>query len=386
MTVSGYKALRAIVIAIAIALPAPALAEKTKELHVVGVYEGKIGAAEASVVVDRPGKDVTLALTSYIPIRWRLHVEPGTNLERIVLVGEARSRVLIDKKLFESFDVIRDLPYAYETQGYKFRELTRELPKRLGLPVIDSFSGSYYAPNDGFTVSKIDEFNGELKQDPLADTVLSPSDLPPVFRRIIDGTDAAPNSLYSFTERGIEVAESDGTIRIFPIDLTVPEIQSPVAATYDGKGRRLFGISLGGQGYLYEYSLDQRKWSVAAEMEGFDASGIIYDPSSDIVYAIGSRFLRDVSVLAIHLERKYVTVTKIAKEELPGFGDLYDPGNEPEPPLRILAVENGALLMTTEAKARPRAPLPLGFRTYVIDAKTGEAKLAAYGDSVPLKP
>jgi hypothetical protein len=66
-----------------------------RELHVVGVYSGMSDGSssrnhergDAAVVVDRPGKHVTLVLSSYEPVLWHLTVADTTIIDQLILGG-----------------------------------------------------------------------------------------------------------------------------------------------------------------------------------------------------------------------------------------------------------------------------------------------------------
>lgn len=65
-----------------------------KELHLVGVYEShphhrgqNHPTGEAQVRVTRQGKPIILALSSYEPVNWNVQVEPGVEIEKIIING-----------------------------------------------------------------------------------------------------------------------------------------------------------------------------------------------------------------------------------------------------------------------------------------------------------
>jgi hypothetical protein len=65
-----------------------------KELHLVGVYESHSyhsgnhhPTGEAQVRVTRQGKPIILALSSYEPVNWNIQVEPGVEIEKIIVNG-----------------------------------------------------------------------------------------------------------------------------------------------------------------------------------------------------------------------------------------------------------------------------------------------------------
>ncbi|WP_438005425.1 SPRY domain-containing protein [Sorangium sp. So ce321] len=67
-------------------------AEDATELHIIGIHERGEGGPKASVHVSRTSKMV-LALSSYAFTQWTVTVDPGAQLQGIVLVGHEPSRV-----------------------------------------------------------------------------------------------------------------------------------------------------------------------------------------------------------------------------------------------------------------------------------------------------
>lgn len=94
------QALAALLAVLGLAGPAsPAAAQPPpsqddgRELHVVSIYEGfnrsggVIHGDRAEIVVDRPGRTVSLFLAAFHPMTWLLTVAPGTKVDRVVLGG-----------------------------------------------------------------------------------------------------------------------------------------------------------------------------------------------------------------------------------------------------------------------------------------------------------
>lgn len=63
------------------------------EVHLVSIYEGgeqtgdQIHGPRARVHVDRPGKQVTLVLTSYSGATWHVTASEGTQIHEVILGG-----------------------------------------------------------------------------------------------------------------------------------------------------------------------------------------------------------------------------------------------------------------------------------------------------------
>ena len=76
-----------------VAAPVPVLSEPNEELHVVALYEGNtktgdmLHGGKATVRVDRPGKSVTLLVSSYHSVTWEISVAPMTKLVKVIVGG-----------------------------------------------------------------------------------------------------------------------------------------------------------------------------------------------------------------------------------------------------------------------------------------------------------
>ncbi|MGI8604465.1 MAG: hypothetical protein ACR2OZ_15945 [Verrucomicrobiales bacterium] len=87
------KPLTLTVAALAAAFAPLLAAEGEKELHVVGIYQGaghitgENNQGTATIQVNRSGKSVTLFLSSYDPVLWRVTAGEGTQIERVFLDG-----------------------------------------------------------------------------------------------------------------------------------------------------------------------------------------------------------------------------------------------------------------------------------------------------------
>src|SRR5262245_35988779 len=132
--------------------------ETSRELHVVGLYEGftktdrKVHGGKALVTVQRPGKRVTLVLTAYDSVTWEVTAGPSTQVEEVFLCGYHRQAVKgLPKgvKVVEAFREDRkgDLSlafYTYRLDSPQFRALAEALHRKTGLKV-SSFYGNYRA-------------------------------------------------------------------------------------------------------------------------------------------------------------------------------------------------------------------------------------------------
>ena len=85
-------------------------------MHLVCIYEGycktgeQIHGPKARVIVNRPGKEVTLVLTSYGPVTWEISPQDKTQIVKIILGGDAKQAVMgvpADTPITEGAHVIR---------------------------------------------------------------------------------------------------------------------------------------------------------------------------------------------------------------------------------------------------------------------------------------
>ena len=128
-----------------------------RELHVVGCYEAAEGTgkkieghdqAKLKIVVDRPGKQVTLVLTAYEPVRWALAEAKGSHIRRVIVSGYHRQEI---QGLPAGCKVTRlerkggdnGAFYAvYKRQSKHFGRLQRTLQSLTDLPM-KSFQAAY---------------------------------------------------------------------------------------------------------------------------------------------------------------------------------------------------------------------------------------------------
>ncbi|WRH67493.1 MAG: hypothetical protein RSE13_03640 [Planktothrix sp. GU0601_MAG3] len=67
---------------------------QSKELHLIGVYEAnpnhsgnQRSPGTISVNINRQNQPIILALSSYEPVNWKLNIQPGVIIEKIILNG-----------------------------------------------------------------------------------------------------------------------------------------------------------------------------------------------------------------------------------------------------------------------------------------------------------
>lgn len=392
----------------------PAAAET--EVHLVGVYEGSAaGRAQARpavqdvrVVVDRPDADVILFLGSYDPIFWQVDTGPATRIARIILHGHGidSSGIAVNGKPYAEVIRTHDLPYAYKSQGQPFRTLVARARDYSGTDRIDSFTGAYRAPPEGFTLRTSELGNPLFSDDYLSGFVKDMSIVPPSLRQWLDPGHDSPNLKVTFDYSGMTVADGNSTT-VFPAPekpasrcewlRAVPklfdrcirrhanhpaeiEISHPVAADRDPETGHLYGVTLGGDGLLLRVDGETDEWTVLRSMDGLDADGLLFDPGSRrILIPGGDPFHRSHQILIVELDGR-TRVVDLRGAAFYGLTDLYDVGNGRPPRLVPVAADGDMLVLQTADHRQIKGASSGPSRTYLVDLRSGSVDLVAYDD------
>ena len=309
--------------------------ENEQEAHLVSIYEGfgrtadKSHDAKARVHVDRPGKQVTLILTSYSRTLWQVSVSPITQLQKVILGGYECQAI---EGLPASTEIIKawrgqsptPLYFSYKPVGRQFRQLVRQV-HALTRSELASFHGAYRAPSAApFVIDRVQNdpqlavdypqptpverlpaearsvtfsahhyTTGRHHHDLLCSfgqyTVRGP--VPQSLRPLPDRTtrityDPVGKVHYGISGHGV-VEVNLTTNEIEPLDPgpDVPRLSWPCEITYDTKRNRLILGSSGGGGYLYAYSPFEGHWSVISKRPGaLDA--FTYSSANDCLYGV----------------------------------------------------------------------------------------------------
>lgn len=383
-------------------VPAPQMtlsAEELDEIHVIAVYEGntktagKIHGPQIKVHADRPGSTIALALQSYYPNTIYISVSDGTQLGAVYLAGPGArdSRVIVDEQTIKPNLLSAELSFQ-NSDDQEFRAMATELLDITGVKQISSFNTSDTAPVEGFT---IDAMPGvELEPEPDPATFIPHNQIPERFMPFLANSPHEP--AVSFTDRGF-VMTTPGGKQLLPVSLDVPIIHWPVAASLDERRQRVYGVSMGDEGYLYLYDLATATWSVVESMAEADALGMLFDSSKNRLLMAVSYFeglLIDTIdeppqaydgtsefALAQWSEKSgFELLFSLDENTLPGLSAVYEEGNGPPPRLNLLAIEKDLLLI----KATPEGHYPASHsddqavsRTYILNLSNREAALVA---------
>ncbi len=297
-----------------------------RELHVVGVYSGRSNGGpsrnnergDAAVVVNRPGKYVTLCLSSYEPVLWHLTIPEGTIIERLILGGYYEQTV---EGLPPGVEVTKACPagglspwlwtgYSMES-GQFYRTLCR-LHALTGLELA-SFHGSYTAPYPTPFVIDTVQNDPRLRSDYPQPT---PSDQLPDLRFNIDfydgsrvfsqayslggpadGSELLPGNLrvtanadrtkfYGLDGEGILEADAAGGAGVIRAPSDVLREGWLMGATFDTLRQRALLVTLSGEGALYGYAPASGLWSTLVSMNNIDLSSLTYHPALDALFGL----------------------------------------------------------------------------------------------------
>ena len=375
-------------LALCLLLCLPSLVWAEPEVHAVGVYEGSgkdpagaLRGPDAKVLVDRPGAEVTLYLGSYEPVRWLVTTSPGTEIVRIVIHGYqvAESQVLVNDRQWDKVERA-DIPYAYASEGKNFRALVDAVTEDGS--ALASFTGSYRAPAQGFTVSQVVRGIPQFRADYLKDEIAPAASVPESLRGLLDwhGSANAPAQELSFEGDGFVIRMSDRPETLYRVPPSLPEVSRPVGATRDPETGMLYGVTFGGEGYLYRYDPKADEWSEPISMLRDDASGLFFDDQSGRVVAVISGLVsRGGMALRVFEDDGSFHDVPLDALNLPGVMDLVDVGNELGPTLLPLGTSEGKVLLLATS-SRWRAGFPgedEPFRIYLVEIESGAASLVS---------
>jgi len=305
------------------------MAPSEEELHLVGLYSGNSNGSSstnheegvASVLVDRPGRRVTLLLSSYEPVLWSVTATNGTLIEKVILGGYLPQRV---RGLDPNVEVVaawrQDSGDDFIWIGYQLEsmEFYRSLPMvqlMTGMEV-GSFHGVYTAPYPAPIVIDAVQPDPRLRSD--YPQPVPGSDLPDLSFQLafFSGTGPGPGNVYfrNYTLAGPESSTSvlpglrvvpDASNRYFyaalahsvlrvdaqlgtaaemPLGPGLPELSWSMGMAFDSLRNRELLVTLGGEGYLYAYAPDSNRWSLVSSMQNRDVDSIVHHPPLDAIF------------------------------------------------------------------------------------------------------
>lgn len=354
------------------------------EVQVVGIYEGytqtgdTIHGDRADVVVDRPGKNVALILSSYNPVRWNVRASPTTTLDVIVTTGHGseRSEVLVND---EKVDTINspDLAIGHQDQGSSFREGITSITKAFQTDRIDGFVGTYNAEADqALILDSADADNPSLSTNPLQGIEqVDPASLPESFQQalgILPKRSQSSVASTTFGDQGFSITSHDGTTTTLPVSLDVPEISWPSnGEAYDPRRNRVYGASSGGEGYIFVGDLGDQSLRVLRSADNLDIRNLVYDTQGDRLVMNLINHRDGVAFATMAIPDGAFETFDLDPTTFPGLLDRYDLGNGPGPAFDILAVDGDTLLVrATHAHGMPPHQEATDAVHYTVDLGT----------------
>ena len=185
--------------------------------------------------------------------------------------------------------------------------------------------------------------------------------------RLLPGMHVVPNA-YRTTWFGTHWHEvykingDSGSAEKMTFGTNVPELSWPMGVAFDGRGNRILLVSLGGEGFLYAYSLHENRWSVVASMEQTDFDSILFHPGQNVIFAVGHDG---------HLHKLNTDGKIIGRINLPSTGLHIGPGGYQT----AMAVAGSRIALLVEPDSPNEIQPGQESRIYLIDIENGTAEL-----------
>lgn len=391
----------------AVAEPPPPRRGPEEEAYLVAVYDGveKTGGVahgpKGQIFLDRPDRQVTLLICSHEPVRWQVTATPGTRLKEVRLFGAAKTSEVVTGEEKQAATLVGagvECPYDRKTPA--FYRFVRALKGATGFERLSGYAGAYRAVPDGFRFDRAADQEPDLKPGSLRPR--DPAGLPAIrFRadlgegpglydltgRLVEKGVAGSGALsvdvpsrgerYEISNNGLTRSPlgGSGPAKAIPTSLDVPRLSWPSGVAYDGKRGRILLVSFGGEGFLYAYDLASETWSVVSSMKNRDVSGLVYDESSDRLWALDGAF-GPGGLVAIGPDGAIERPLRFDRNAVPGLTDLLGERGGRNA-LRLAAVADGKAALT----ATSGRPGDAGsYRVYLVDLASGQVELTALRD------
>ncbi|WP_323767183.1 hypothetical protein [Antarctobacter sp.] len=362
-------------------LATPGLAQP--EIHVVAVGSGQpskdtFALPEARVLVDRPGRDVSLVLLDGGILHWKVEATAGTLISDIIRSGPDSTDSKVSLYGIPMMGVqVSGLPLVFNPWGHDFRQLIDSVADRSGTDRISSFQARHKAPAAPLRVASVNTTTAALARDYLSPLLDAGDDLSPDIRNWTENHNHSGDFTVAFDETGVSLTGPSGAQR-FPATPGIPPILLPVTGVYDPASQMIYCITVGAEGYLYAVDARTGNWSVITSLDDYDAAGLLYDPNTRQLILTGA-FSRpgDIRVFGLDGSRSSVFIPTTG---FPGLTDLFDYGNEHGPPLTPHVYRDGWLLLKAVATQDSAGPGPHPHRVYAVQLATGEMRLLRFGN------
>jgi hypothetical protein len=409
---------------LAFALAVVVAVSPKSELHVVAVYEstirvqGRIVAQPVVVVVNRPGKDVTLVLSAYEATRWDLVVGKGSNVTKVILGGSKKQKADVPEgvEVVEMFGEGREgkeSVYAYHNmKSGQLRHSVQSVHK-LTKQEISSYQGTYNY--DGAKPFFVDMVRNDERLRSDYPRVTPSQDLPKVSFQAAhvtvtehgqfsgsfgDFTQVGPdkNSLKPLP-KGVAALTFDPVGKQYyavkghefhAVDLAkvttekldpgplLPRVSWPCGTTFDTKRDRVVWATLGGVGQLYTYTPKTGVWAVPTDLNNVDLSALAYHAKDDTLYGLaGARGGDEGGVPVLYAYNALGAMPEQTSLEGPMFPGVLKRGPSET---RVQMVSTGDHLAVLVTGSKPHVEGGRRAQTesflFLIDPKTAKVQLA----------
>lgn len=391
------------------ALPPPP--EPGGELHVIGLSEG----GSISVLVNRPGKRVTLCLSCYSAAAWNVSVGGGTTLESVILAGYHTQSV---SGLSPSVPVVRafyeggSAPYFYTgplVAAGQFLRAAVRLHELTGME-LSSFQGGF-SPPGGFVVDRVQAdarlragypqalppsaapalafqlafYSGTatsgsgsifLRNYTQAGPMLGSESLIPGLRAVTDG-EALPLDDHSgryytvTTHEVLAIKFRTGAVEVMQVPPELPPVSWPTGTAFDPVRNRVLLATGSGLGYLYAYAPVTRTWSVLTNVGSGQLDCLVYHPAQDALYGVAGNYQGSTYPVLYRFSADGAYVGEWRLPLLPsgiGHGE-YDAELASAGDYLVLLLGPSSDYYSGSGSPRP------DWRLYVIDPRTGQTWL-----------
>ncbi len=348
------------------------------------------------ILLDRPGSEVVLILTSNEPVVWNLEATTETAVRQVLVSGN-HGRALRTDLPVTAYGV--DLPYAYESQNRRFREALETLHEIYGIRSIDYHFGQYRLPGriEVRDLGRLDptlalawpaittpaeEFRFNLSEREFRQAAWTASG--PVGEDEADvmapeTVTFAPDgrTAYRILDTGIEIIDLPaGNSRTVEIPPNFERISWPEGIAYDTDNDLVVIVSSGGggAGAFYRFDAVAERWKdfrMLHRMRNLDSLG--FDPANGVYVAARQR---EPGLFILSPEGEYLEIIDLG-DVLPGIYQTYDRNNRGVPSLSV--VPHGryvAIMMVADQYDRATNRRPRQVRQiWLYDRDTHTAEL-----------
>ena len=347
------------------ASPPPKDIANGAEIAVVSGYEVEEQSRTGTrvrVVLDRPGKNVLLVLTSYERIAWYVEASPNTRV-RGILVGNRQNESTVNSKV-DTKAYFVEFPYVPQADSREFSSVVAKLNQMFGVAKVDSLRSNYGLP-PVVTITEIDkptsaltlagpgvekpegnfEFNLILQDYSQAKWTLTGPGKAPVSGYMSGGKFVMSpdgSTVYSIKDDKLTITRK-GTSDVYVAALpsNFPQFSWAMDIAYDSRRDIVSIISLGGEGFFYRFDAKARKWIDFRSANNVDVYSMTYDRAADQYVAWTS----ENALMFISGDGNALQTHRIA-EKLPAFSRHYSGGGPgSSSTLRLAANGNNVALI-----------------------------------------